>query len=71
MKIKTYLAIIQINDEIITMLRNGKNRNCVKMDIIDLMRNFYLIKKNKMIRSKDIQIILVRVEYYDGDYIVV
>ncbi len=70
MKIKTYLAIIQINDEIITMLRNGKNRNCVKMDIIDLMRNYYLIKKNRMIRSKDIQIILVRVEYHNGDYIV-
>ena len=37
-------------------------------------KNCHLIEytsENRMIRYKDIQIILVRVEYYDGDYIVV
>lgn len=66
MEIKTYRAIIEINNEIITMIVKGRNRLYLKRSIIDFYKKINMIKD-----EKDIQIILVRVEYYDGDYIVV
>lgn len=64
MEIKTYRAIIEINNEIITMIVKGRNRLYLKRSIIDFYKKINMIKD-----VKDIQIILVRVERYNGDYI--
>ena len=64
MEIKTYRAIIEINNQIITMIVKGKNRLYLKRSIIDFYKKINMIKD-----EKDIQIILIRVEYYNGDYI--
>ena len=63
MEIRTYKAIIRINNKTTTMIVSGKNKTYLKKTIIDFYKKINQIKDRK-----DIQVILIRVEYANGDY---